>query len=171
MSVHPPWNRYIHKHGKYNKHKTWVNLSREARKKVKHLGILIKCTQKLSFVKVNTKDNLVMYICHIICTHHLLLRRVSLFQNPKFLSTKTWPFLSCFVIKSPTSELELNLTENMTLLSYFVTKSTPSKWEVHITKNRTLDPLSLLQPTRHQDMASLTIPSLSGWLLMPFLVV
>jgi len=92
MFVYPLLNHYIYSHGKYTKCRTRVNFSWEPRKKGKHLIILIKCIQELSFMKVNSRDNPIMYICLIICTYHLLLQRASLSQNWKFMSTKTKPF-------------------------------------------------------------------------------
>jgi hypothetical protein len=100
MFVYLPLNHYIHSHGKYTKCRTGVNLSWEPRKKGKHLRILIKCIQELSFMKVNNKDNPIMHICHIIFTHHLLLQRVSLFENWKFMSTKKWPFYLILLLRA-----------------------------------------------------------------------
>jgi len=139
MFVYPPLNHYIHSHGKYTKCRTgvnlsWelrkkgkhlrilitrVNLSWELRKKGKHLRILIKCIQELSLMKVNSRDNPIMYICHIMSTYHLLLQRVSLFQNWKFMSTKTGPFYLILLLRALLQNWKFTSTKTGPFIFFF----------------------------------------------------
>jgi hypothetical protein len=57
-------------------------------------------------MKVKSKDNPIMYVCHIISTYQLLSQKVTL--------------LSYFVTKSP--ELEVHLTKIKTLYLFLLIK-------------------------------------------------